>query len=85
MSSQGENNVEMFTLFGAWISSLGSEGWTKWAKGRFPSWVLTKMLADWVTSHCATTAALRTSETNDYRLGGRICITRTFPLGDHEW
>ena len=43
MCSQGENNVEMFTLFGAWISSLGREGWTKWTKGRSPCWILINM------------------------------------------
>ena len=41
--------MEMFTLFGARISSLGSEGWTKWTKGRSPLWILMYMPADWVT------------------------------------
>ena len=40
MCLQGENNVEMFTLFGAWICSLGRERWTKWTQGRSLSWVL---------------------------------------------
>ena len=40
--------MEMFTLFGAWICSLGCERWTKWAKGRSLSWVLVSIPADWV-------------------------------------
>ena len=35
-------------------------------------------------SHCAATAALRTSETNNYRPGRRTSIMRTSLLGDDE-
>ena len=77
--------MEMFTLFGAWISRLGCEGWTKWTTGRSALCALGNMPADLGLSHCATTAALRTSETKDYRLGRRICITRISPSGEHEW